>query len=73
MMNTASTINDDGIAIIKLPTSPPDLVPTAKQNSNYFQQQSPHEKFLATRSSVSDSMRRTTILTQLKDNTAFLY
>ncbi|CAF2214316.1 unnamed protein product [Rotaria magnacalcarata] len=73
MLTTASSTKNDGISIIKLPTPPPDLVPSIEQASDYFQQQDPHDKFLESRSRISDSMRRTTMLTQLKDNSAFLY
>ncbi len=64
---------NNGISVIKLPTSsssPPDLVPSI----HYFQQkQHPYDKFLANRQNTSDSMRRANMLKRIKDDSAFLY
>ncbi|CAF1192249.1 unnamed protein product [Rotaria sordida] len=73
MATTTSSITNEGISVIKVSSAPPDIVPSIKQTSDYFQQKNPHDKFLANRTTISDSMRRTTMLKQLKDNAAFLY
>ena len=73
MMATSSSIDTEDISVIELPSAPPDLLPSTNQSSDYFQQQNPYDKFLANRSTVSDSMRRANMLKQLKDNAAFLY
>jgi len=72
-MTKTSSIGNEGVSVIDLPPPPPDLVPSTKQSSDYFQQQSPYDKFLASRSSTSDSMRRANMLRRLKDDAAFLY
>ncbi|CAF3642682.1 unnamed protein product [Rotaria sp. Silwood1] len=74
MMATGpSSIKNEGISVIEVSSTPPDIVPSTKQSSNYFQQQNLYDKFLANRTTISDSMRRTNMLRQLKDNAAFLY
>ncbi len=73
MTTTTPSIGNEAISVINLPPAPPDLVPSTKQSSDYFQQQSPYGKFLASRSSTSDSMRRANMLRRLKDDAAFLY
>ena len=73
LMMATSSIRTDGIAIAGLPSIPPDLVPSNRQSSDYFQQQNPYDKFLANRSKTSDSMRRANMLRRLKDDAAFLY
>ncbi|CAF3149036.1 unnamed protein product [Rotaria sp. Silwood2] len=70
---TTSSIKDEAISVIEVSSTPPDLVPLARQSSDYFQQQNLHDKFLANRPTISDSMRRANMLRQLKDNAAFLY
>lgn len=72
MMATSSIRNDD-LTVVGLPSIPPDLVPANRQSSDYFQQQNPYGKFLATRCQTSDSMRRANMLRRLKDDAAFLY
>ena len=72
-MMVTSSIQNEGIAVIGLPSIPPDLVPATRQSSDYFQQQNPYDKFLANRSQTSDSMRRANMLRRLKDDAAFLY
>jgi hypothetical protein len=73
LMMSTSSIGNEGISVIELPPAPPDLVPSTKQSSDYFQQQNPYGKFLASRSATSDSMRRANMLRRLKDDAAFLY
>lgn len=72
-MMATSSIQPGGIAVVGLPSIPPDLVPSTRPSSDYFQQQNPYDKFLASRSQTSDSMRRTNMLRRLKDDAAFLY
>ena len=70
MMKKTSSIKENGISVIELPSSPPDLVPSIY----YFQQrQHPYDKFLANRTKTSDSMRRANMLRRLKDDAVFLY
>lgn len=73
IMETSSPREESGVSIIELPSAPPDLVPSNQTTSNYFQQKHPHDKFLANRSTQSDSMRRANMLQRLKDDAAFLY
>ena len=63
----------DSVAVIELPSPPPDLVSPTPASMNYFQQQNPYDKFLANRTATSDSMRRANMLRRLKDDAAFLY
>lgn len=73
MMSTTSPIGNEGVSVIELSAVPPDLVPSTKKPIDYFQQQSPYDKFLANRTTTSDSMRRANMLRRLKDDAAFLY
>jgi hypothetical protein len=73
MMVTTPSITNEGISVIELPQAPPDLVPSIPPSADYFQQQNPYDKFLAGRSTTSDSMRRNNMLRRLKDDAAFLY
>jgi hypothetical protein len=73
LMRLPSAIGNEGVSVIELPLAPPDLVPSRKQSSDYFQQQNPYGKFLASRTTTSDSMRRANMLRRLKDDAAFLY
>ncbi len=73
MMATTSSIENEGMSVIDLHPTQPDLLSSTKQSSDYFQQKNPYEKFLASRSTTSDSMRRTNMLRRLKDDAAFLY
>jgi hypothetical protein len=72
-MMATSPIETTGVSVIGLPSVPPDLLPSTKQSTHYFQQQNPYDKFLAGRSTTSDSMRRENMLRRLKDDAAFLY
>jgi hypothetical protein len=72
-MMATSSIGNKGVSVIGLSSIPPDLLPSTKQSSHYFQQQDPYDKFLASRSTTSDSMRRANMLRRLKDDAAFLY
>ncbi|UJR30081.1 hypothetical protein I4U23_017623 [Adineta vaga] len=72
MMPTAN-IENEKISIIQLPSVPPDLVSSTTPSTDYFQQKNPYGKFLASRTTTSDSMRRTNMLRRLKDDAAFLY
>jgi len=73
MTTTSSLIETEGISVIELPLPPPDLLPSTKQSSDYFQQQNPYDKFLSSRLKTSDSTRRANMLRRLKDDAAFLY
>jgi hypothetical protein len=73
MMTTTPSMRNQGVSVIELPPVPPDLVPSTKQSFDYFQQQNPYDKFLASRTRTSDSMRRANMLRRLKDDAAFLY
>ncbi|CAF1641144.1 unnamed protein product [Adineta ricciae] len=73
LMITTANLEKENISIIELPSAPPDLVSSTIQSTDYFQQQNPYDKFLACRSTTSDSMRRTNMLRRLKDDAAFLY
>ena len=73
LMIVTSDMGNEGISVIGLPSVPPDLLPSTKQSSDYFQQKNPYEKFLASRSTTSDSVRRANMLRRLKDDAAFLY
>jgi hypothetical protein len=73
MVTTPPPVENDGVSIIELPPAPPDLVPSSKQSPDYFQQQNPYDKFLASRTTTSDSTRRVNMLRRLKDDAAFLY
>ena len=74
LMMITSSIENEPISVIELPSPPPDLVPSMTQQPlDYFQQHNPYDKFLANRSAISDSMRRANMLRQIKDNAAFLY
>lgn len=72
-MITTANLGKENISVIELPSAPPDLVSSTTQSTDYFQQQNPYDKFLARRSTTSDSMRRTNMLRRLKDDAAFLY
>ena len=73
LMMATSPIEPQGVSVISLPSAPPDLLPSTKQSIHYFQQQNPYDKFLASRTTTSDSMRRANMLRRLKDDAAFLY
>ena len=73
LMVDTSPIQNDGISFIELPPVPPDILPSTNQPADYFQQHNPYDKFLAKRSTTSDSMRRANMLRRLKDDAAFLY
>ncbi|CAF0730546.1 unnamed protein product [Adineta steineri] len=72
-LSSSVAIENEGISIIELPSPPPDLISSTKQSTDYFQQQNPYDKFLSSRSTTSDSMRRANMLRRLKDDAAFLY
>jgi hypothetical protein len=76
LMLSQTARENGGVAVIELPSSPPDLVSSIHQHPppmDYFQQQNPHDKFLTSRTRTSDSMRRANMLRRLKDDAAFLY
>lgn len=73
LMFATSSMDKRAVSVIELPTVPPDLLPTTAHSVDYFQQHNLYDKFLASRTTTSDSMRRANMLKQLKDDAAFLY
>ena len=68
LVNRIQSTNIDPLSVLKLPSFSHRTTST-----DYFQQQHPYNRLFSSRILTSDSMRRTNILTQLKNDAAFLY
>ena len=73
LMMATSAKDNRSVSVIELPPAPPDLLPTTNPSIDYFQQHNPYDKFLASRTPTSDSMRRANMLKQINNDAAFLY